>query len=82
MKTKKKTKSCQYEIFLSNGSSFILDDVDNLSTTIGEDRTIESLHISGSNIKDKLEYLNIKQIVCIIKRSEKENKSIWNKLKI
>jgi hypothetical protein len=66
----KRETRADYELFLRNGSSFILKDVKSLDVESGEDRVVNKLKIDGSNIKDKLVYLDISQIVSIVKRKE------------
>lgn len=60
----------EYEIFFRNGSSFVIRDVRSIEVEINEDRTIKKLNIRGSNAKDKIQYLDISTIACILKRKE------------
>lgn len=70
----------KYEFFLKDGGSFILDEITSLSVTTSDDRNIEKLSIKGSDIKDKLVYINIKNISCIIKREPSKRRFFsWKK---
>lgn len=65
----------EYEFFFRNGSSFIIRDVESIeieTNTLKEDgnRIIKKLNIRGSNAKDKIQYLDISTIACILKRKE------------
>lgn len=70
-----------YEIFFRNGSSFIITEVRSLEVETNDDRTINKLNIQGSQITDKLIYIDIKTISCIVKRKEyeKPKKRWWRK---
>jgi hypothetical protein len=76
----------EYEIFFRNGSSFTVRDVRSIEIETNEDRTLKRLNIKGSNAKDKIAYLDISTISCILKRKEyiKEEEPVkkkrwWNK---
>jgi len=60
----------EYEIFFRNGTSFIVSDVKSIEVEVNEDRTLKKLNIRGSNAKDKITYLDISTISCILKRKE------------
>lgn len=69
--TTEKTNPAKYEIFLRNGSSFILEDVTDFRLSFdSEKREITNLNIVGSKVRDKLIHIDIKEIVAVIKRSE------------
>ena len=67
---------CAYEIFLQNGTSFTIRGVSELKVTV-TDRKITNLSISGSGVKDTLVYLNIDDIICIVKRGEYTESGRW-----
>ena len=58
-----------YELFLRNGTSFIITQVKELDVEV-TNKNVSKLNIIGSDIKDTLVHLNIDQIICIVKRNE------------
>lgn len=58
-----------YEIFLRNGTSFIITNVRQFDVE-SVDKSVTSLNIIGSEIKDALVYLDVREIICIVKRNE------------
>lgn len=72
-----KIKIATYEIFMKNGTSFLLENVEGLSLEF-ENREIIKLDIRGDDDRDKLVFINISDINCIIKRKEK-TKRLWKK---
>lgn len=70
-------KSC-YEFILNSGASFFLSNITSLDVKINSlDRTIDTLSIDGDDTVDKLEYINIKDIACIIKRDVIQPSKGW-----
>ena len=63
--------TAKYEIFLHNGASFTIDKVKSLDVEFDDaSKVITKLSLVGSDVKDTLEYINIAEIVCIVKRKE------------
>ena len=57
-----------YEIFLRNGASFTLTNVRKID--IDPNNLRSKLQIIGSDVKDTLLYIDVGEIVCIVKRNE------------
>lgn len=59
----------EYEIFLRNGSSFNLKGINNLNIE-SINRGVSKLEIHGNGNQDKLIFVDIDEIVCIILRKQ------------
>ena len=66
-----------YEVFLKSGSSFIIKRVKKLEIST-ENGKITELTVGGSQQIDKIEYIALPDISCIVKRHEYVPKW-WNK---
>jgi hypothetical protein len=56
-----------YEIFLNNGSSFIIKKVKKFEMSV-ENSKITSLTVGGPTKIDKIEYISLSDISCIVRR--------------
>ena len=66
-----------YEIFLKSGCSFTVKQVKKLEMST-EDGKITGLIVGGAEKIDKIEYISLPDIACIVKRQE-YTKKWWNK---
>jgi hypothetical protein len=66
-----------YEIFLRSGCSFTVKQVKKLEMST-ENGKITELTVGGTKKIDKIEYISLSDISCIVKRRE-YTKKWWNK---